>query len=633
MTTERRPTTKVAIMFTVVCFFPTPSTAGFAFQPEIIGQALDVAAHSIDEVLFAAVNLLGPQQRPLVMEAQSTRASQRMPNITFPSAPNITLPQLSLFGKDPDEVFLYEDVIAQPLSCTISLTQEEIELFRVVREVRDQYCRSTTLRIGGGWVRDKLLNRCQASPDIDFVLDNKSGNEFAQLVQQYYLSKESVPAKDASKITTATLKDYTATQSGHLQTASLRIENLDVDFNQLRFERYDRDSRVPSKAGVASVVEDAFRRDLTINSLYYNLNTNQVEDWTEEGLRDLRFRNIRTPNAPLPTFIEDPLRILRAIRFSSQLSFSMDPTLKEAALNKRVKQSLKQKVSRERIGKEVDAIFQSVDPQKGIELLIETKLIDLVFPLEARNACRIYEDGYHQLCRTQTLMNRVLQDDGEWNQDRRRLLLYAAYFKPIGSEESISNKLKSNRSKLHKLLVTSLKQPVKDARIVQSVVEGAYTMQRLLRQYDRSSPLRTLDPKDDSTIAVVKEKKAVQLRWLCYMIIQRIGPYWKDSLILALSSSPEFDPLEAVNRYTGLVSSFKDLVGLSGKLLDLKPVLNGGQIKKVLPGIQGEYFREVLKAQERWQVEQSIDGSTATGDDEVQNQLELHLRRTFPQFL
>ena len=82
----------------------------------------------------------------------------------------------------------------------------------------------------------------------------------------------------------------------------------------LRKEEYDDSSRIPS-ISIGTPLEDAYRRDLTINSLFYNVNTGTVEDFTMRGVSDLHDRLVRTPLPAIETFREDPLRLLRAVRF------------------------------------------------------------------------------------------------------------------------------------------------------------------------------------------------------------------------------------------------------------------------------------------------------------------------------
>ena len=120
----------------------------------------------------------------------------------------------------------------------------------------------------------------------------------------------------------------------------------------LRKETYTEESRNPTvEFGTAE--EDALRRDSTVNALFYNLNSLEVEDFTKRGLQDLELKVIKTPLPPLETFTDDPLRVLRAIRFASRLGFDIDEGDKQAMCDARIKQALKVKISRERGGTEV----------------------------------------------------------------------------------------------------------------------------------------------------------------------------------------------------------------------------------------------------------------------------------------
>jgi tRNA nucleotidyltransferase (CCA-adding enzyme) len=104
--------------------------------------------------------------------------------------------------------------------------------------------------------------------------------------------------------------------------------------------------------------QDALRRDLTINALFYNINEQRVEDFTGKGLEDLKEGIIRTPLEPRTTFIDDPLRVMRAIRFGTRFGYRFDADLVRAAQLADVKDALMSKVSRERIGQELFGIFQ-----------------------------------------------------------------------------------------------------------------------------------------------------------------------------------------------------------------------------------------------------------------------------------
>ncbi len=95
-----------------------------------------------------------------------------------------------------------------------------------------------------------------------------------------------------------------------------------IDLVNLRSETYSEDSRVP-EVQIGTPEQDAFRRDLTINSMFYNINEGKVEDFTGKGIGDLKNRILRTPLDPLQTFLDDPLRLLRTVRFANRFGFEI----------------------------------------------------------------------------------------------------------------------------------------------------------------------------------------------------------------------------------------------------------------------------------------------------------------------
>lgn len=111
--------------------------------------------------------------------------------------------------------------------------------------------------------------------------------------------------------------------------------------------------------------EDAERRDLTINALFYNVHTRRVEDLTGRGLSDLRERRIRTPLEPQRTFLDDPLRVLRCVRFAARLGYLLDDAILACmrdGAGDEVRAALRTKVSRERVGIEVDKMLYGALP-------------------------------------------------------------------------------------------------------------------------------------------------------------------------------------------------------------------------------------------------------------------------------
>lgn len=249
----------------------------------------------------------------------------------------------------------------------IKFTAKEQLILTFLRKVIQEKAPDTILRIAGGFVRDKLLGL--ESNDIDIAVDNMTGEDFARLIS----SNVNVVAANPE-------------QSKHLATAMVRIEGLPIDFVNLRTETYT-DSRIPEmKFGTPK--EDASRRDLTINSMFFNINTNEIEDFVG-GLEDLKQKIARTPLDPVQTFMDDPLRILRAIRFAARFNLKVDTALIQAAKLPEVQKAFNEKISHERIWAELagkkdgdkykPGLLNGPNPVLAISLLKEMGFMELIF--------------------------------------------------------------------------------------------------------------------------------------------------------------------------------------------------------------------------------------------------------------
>lgn len=212
------------------------------------------------------------------------------------------------------------------------------------------------LRWAGGWVRDKLLG--QQSHDIDVAINCMTGENFGEALKLFCRApdvreKHGLQKRDIGNIHTIAKNPE---KSKNLETATVQMFGLDVDLVNLRTETYVADSRNPLvEFGTAE--EDALRRDATVNALFYNIHTDEVEDFVG-GLEDIQAKVMRTPLDPFQTFMDDPLRVLRLVRFASRLEFTIDPKVKEFMGNEEVLKALRVKISRERVGVEIDKMLK-----------------------------------------------------------------------------------------------------------------------------------------------------------------------------------------------------------------------------------------------------------------------------------
>lgn len=259
---------------------------------------------------------------------------------------------------------------------TIHLTEAEEKVFAALMEASAALGKNTTLRAAGGWVRDKLLGG--ESSDIDIALDNIPGDEFAEFLYERERSKGNISSIGIVK--------ENPEQSKHIRTASFRFYGLDFDVNNLRSETYTERSRIPEVKFAKHPSEDALRRDFTINALYFNLNTQEVEDFTGTGLSDLESGIVRTPLAAARTFVDDPLRVLRAIRFASRFKFELDGEIIDSWTHEDVRTGLMNKVSRERIGTEISKMMRDSNAKIAIKNLFKSGLMSLILqPPEQAN--------------------------------------------------------------------------------------------------------------------------------------------------------------------------------------------------------------------------------------------------------
>ena len=223
----------------------------------------------------------------------------------------------------------------------------------------------------GGFVRDLLLDR--PSTDIDIVCVG-NGMELAQAVAEAL----------GPEVTVQTFQTY--------GTAMIHWEGQDIEFVGARKESYNRDSRNPDVIP-GTLLDDQKRRDFTINALAMRLNQATWGTLVDEcnGYADLENGILKTPLAPEITFSDDPLRMMRAIRFATQLQFTIDEqTL--AAIN-----TVAERIgiiSQERITEELNKIILAPVPSIGFKLLLKTGLLQRIFPQMIALQGKEYRDGH-----------------------------------------------------------------------------------------------------------------------------------------------------------------------------------------------------------------------------------------------
>ncbi len=231
---------------------------------------------------------------------------------------------------------------------------KEIRVFKLIGNIAAQ--RGLETYAVGGYVRDLLLKRpCK---DIDFVCVG-SGIELAEVV-----------AKELGDVQVNTFKNF--------GTAMIKYQDFDLEFVGARKESYRTDSRKPIVED-GSIEDDQRRRDFTINAMAISLNKNNFGELIDPfgGVAHLAKKMIQTPLDPEITFSDDPLRMMRAIRFASQLSFDIEAGTFEAIIKNTSRLKI---VSMERITDELNKIILSSVPSYGFKLLYQSGLLKEFFP-------------------------------------------------------------------------------------------------------------------------------------------------------------------------------------------------------------------------------------------------------------
>jgi poly(A) polymerase len=229
------------------------------------------------------------------------------------------------------------------------------KIFQIISEAADELGKECY--VIGGYVRDIFLKR--PSKDIDVVVVG-SGIELAEKVAQELGKKANL------------------TIFKNFGTAQVKHKDLDVEFVGARKESYRLDSRKPVVED-GTLEDDQNRRDFTINALALCLNKDRFGELVDpfNGLEDLKNFVIRTPLNPDITFSDDPLRMMRGIRFSAQLGFFLETNTFDAIVRNKERIGI---ISKERIADELNKIMMSRKPSVGFILLEKTGLLELIFP-------------------------------------------------------------------------------------------------------------------------------------------------------------------------------------------------------------------------------------------------------------
>ncbi|XXG45518.1 hypothetical protein AAC387_Pa02g0583 [Persea americana] len=481
----------------------------------------------------------------------------------------------------------------------IDVTNEEEEVFQLLLNVLQHSNLDTQLRVAGGWVRDKLLGTdCH---DMDIMVDNMLGREFCEKINEYLLHV-------GGRTHRIVVVRSNHNQFKHLETAMMRLFGKWIDFVNLRSGTNVQNNLPTMKFGTAE--EDAYLRDLTINSMFYNLNTNSVEDLTGRGVADLKSGVIVTPLPPKATFLDDPLRVLRAIRFSARFGFVLDEELQKAADDEEVKAALANKISRQRIGHEIDLMVSGNRPNNAIGFICELQLFWVVFSLPQNSEPAVVEGCDRQCVAYMNAAWDVLRQIGFsiFSAEQCRLYLYGALFIPL--RQTVYTDSKGKKVPVaYNIFLNSLKLKAKDGATVinlHNTCEGFVSLIPFMTSSKDSIGVGTELEEENLSVSL-----PLRQRILAGLLLRQIKDFWRVALLMSTLLPINNDHTEEFLReHSKLEENIDTFKRVENSIIELdldhvwniEPLLDGKAIKNVLqlkgPVRQlGKWTTRVLKWQ------------------------------------
>jgi len=436
---------------------------------------------------------------------------------------------------------------------------------------------------------------------LDFAIDNMMGEEFVKKAVEF------IKAKTSEEIHGFGVTKFNPEKSKHLETAKVQIRNIWIDVVNLRGEVYDTDSRIP-KITIGTAEEDAFRRDLTINSLFYNLNEGKIEDFTKKGIEDLKNGIIRTPIVPVKTFQDDPLRILRIIRFASRFSFRIVPEIVESLKHTEITDGLKGKVSRERVGVELNSMLLHKSAHQSIKYfhefglfphiieippnakgLSDSETLKQIFTLSYKMSEKFYEileqNGSNKYLQSLTPAYPVTEID----KSQLRYYSYLSMMLSPLAQYKVENKNKKLDSLVCTLMKDSIKANNKDSEIITLVTESSQKFSELRKTFETSKTIL----KDTA--------KAIKDMGKLY------GTIWELSFITAfINDIIHAESKLAAEQLSNSYDKFYEFIYKNGlaMIYDLQTLIDGQEVKTIFNITHGgPIIKKILDNIFYWQVE------------------------------
>ena len=333
---------------------------------------------------------------------------------------------------ESNKLISYELNTNNKINKEFSLTEKEKECFSIIMNIlKKNNLTSTICRVAGGWVRDKLLGK--ESDDIDIALNDMKGSTLANLINE-----ELYPGKNKVGIIQQNVE-----KGKNLETATIKVCQTWIDLVNLRCD---------DKNKIGTPLTDAERRDLSVNSLFYNINEGKVEDFTNKGIHDLENGIIETPIDAEITFRDDPLRILRMLRFAIKYKFRIGFNINNY-IEKNKEEIVKNfydNISKERIEKELYKVFNMNNSSFAIAYLYSFNILDIILLTKNYDQENNYDNIFLKIANLYILGEYLLEktkifeiemNPENFNKIDYSLLLLTLYFRNIknNNDNSLMN--------------------------------------------------------------------------------------------------------------------------------------------------------------------------------------------------
>ncbi len=482
--------------------------------------------------------------------------------------------------------------------------------------------------ITGGWVRDRLLG--MLSSDLDLSLSKVTGRDFGKFLESFS-TKPEIESKYRRKAADLGISNFAFTRfhvvkrnvgmSKKLETAGGKLFGLDIDLVNLRKETYDRQSRIPEME-FGTPEEDAFRRDATVNSLFFHLEKQEIVDLTGRGLKDLDARIMRTPLDPHQTFMDDPLRVLRLIRIGSKLGFTIDPEAVRCMKDKEIRRALDTMITRDRIGIELFKMMGDSNPVVAFQHLFESNLYTPVFIRLDSSLLRTLQAEFPTLGlglsissiwpitwpRAYRLLAHLLEGDsnlGRMVQSEEKadhLWTMAAYAPIAGLRQTMLGQAVREAT-------TAIKAPTKISKLLESAL-GNFDFIRTIVDTIAAEPGK---PPPRSLIGMaIRSWGATWSTQMTYVMLAQAVYASQTSPVTGSSVCGSFMDESPAGPLLGRYSAFADFVW-DKDLRDAhlqRPLLNGNEIQSLF-GLQkgGKFLKRALNHLLAWQLDH-VDSGT-----------------------